>query len=126
VEFGLEAGELSASSAAARARSKSRTTTALIFGSSASMRDIALSTSSREETCRSASAFTRSLAVRYASSSEAPPAAREIGAIGDNVPAAAAATSPRMNVDLFGLTFPSSLFAAASEARCSGYWFSQV
>jgi hypothetical protein len=54
----------SAASAAIRARSNSWTTTALIFGSSASIRDIALSTSSREDTCRPAIAFTRSPAVR--------------------------------------------------------------
>ena len=54
----------SAAAAASRARSKSRTTTALIFGSVRSMRKIAASTSSREETSLPASASTSSPAVR--------------------------------------------------------------
>ena len=53
-----------AAAAAPRARSKSRTTTALIFESSASMRAIELSTSSRDDTWRFASASTSSPAAR--------------------------------------------------------------
>jgi hypothetical protein len=53
----------SAAAAASRARSKSRTTTALIFGSSASMRAIAASHSSRADTLRAESCDFRSPAV---------------------------------------------------------------
>src|SRR6516164_5958844 len=54
----------SAAAAASRARSKSRTATALTLGSIASIRAIAASISSREETCRSASTFISSPALR--------------------------------------------------------------
>jgi hypothetical protein len=57
-------GASSAALAAALARSKSRTATALILPSSASMLTIAASTNSRAESLRAASAFRSSIALR--------------------------------------------------------------